>query len=446
MKEPQSQDAANRRDFLKQSTIAAVGATLLSQAVPVHGAYAGGDDLIRVGLIGCGGRGTGAAAQALSTAGNVKLVAMGDAFADRIQSSIAGIQSEGGEKVVSRMDVPAERQFVGFDAYQKVINAGVDLVILATPPGFRPMQFEAAVKAGKHVFMEKPVAVDAPGVRQVLAAAVEAKKKNLGVGVGLQRHHQESYLETIKRLQDGAIGDIHTMRAYWNDRGVWVIDRKPGQSEMEYQMRNWYYFNWLCGDHICEQHIHNLDVINWLKNGYPVRASGMGGRQVRTGKKYGEIFDHHAVEFEYADGSRLFSQCRHIEGCWSSVSEHAQGTKGSVDISAGHIKVNGQPDWRYAPAKGKRPANPYQVEHDDLFASIRAGKPINEAEYGAYSTMTSILGRMATYSGKVVEWTDALASAISLQPSSYDWKTNPQSMPNEQGEYAIAIPGSSKVV
>ncbi|RPI74103.1 MAG: gfo/Idh/MocA family oxidoreductase, partial [Planctomycetaceae bacterium] len=267
---PQTVESANRRDFLKHSTLAAVGATVLSQVGIAHGAYAGGDDLIKVGLVGCGGRGSGAAAQALSTAGNVKLVAMGDAFADRIKSSINAIQSEGGDKVVSRMDVPPERQFTGFDAYQKVIDSGIDLVILTTPPGFRPLHFEAAVKAGKHVFMEKPVAVDAPGVRQVLAAAAEAKKKNLGVGVGLQRHHQESYLETIKRLQDGAIGDIHTTRAYWNDRGVWVIERQPGMSEMTYQMRNWYYFNWLCGDHICEQHIHNLDVINWIMNGYPV--------------------------------------------------------------------------------------------------------------------------------------------------------------------------------
>ena len=446
MPQNQAHDTASRREFLKSSTLAAVGAGLLTQTAPLAGAYAGGDDLIRVGLIGCGGRGTGAAAQALSTAGEVKLVAMGDAFGDRIKSSLAAIQNEGGPKVAARIDVPAERQFVGFDAFQKVIDSGVDLVILATPPGFRPLQFEAAVKAGKHVFMEKPVAVDAPGVRQVLAAAAEAKKKNLGVGVGLQRHHQAAYIETIKKLQDGAIGDMHTMRAYWNDRGVWVIDRQPGMSEMTYQMRNWYYFNWLCGDHICEQHIHNLDVINWLKNGYPVRASGMGGRQVRTDKKFGEIFDQHAVEFEYADGSRLFSQCRHIEGCWSSVSEHAQGTKGSSDISAGLIRMNGQPDWRYQPAKGSRPANPYQVEHDDLFASIRAGKPINEAEYGALSSMTSILGRMATYSGKVVEWKDALASEISLQPKNYNFDENPPSMPNGDGHYAIAIPGSTRVV
>jgi predicted dehydrogenase len=440
------QDSATRRDFLKDSTLAAIGAAGVAGLIPLPGAYAGGDDLIRVGLVGCGGRGTGAAAQALSTKGKVKLVAVGDAFADRIKSSLGAIQQELGDRSKELVDVPAERQFVGFDAFQKVIDSGIDLVILATPPGFRPQHFEAAVKAGKHVFMEKPVAVDAAGVRQVLAAAAEAKQKNLGVGVGLQRHHQESYIQTIKRLQDGAIGDIHTMRAYWNDRGVWVVERQPGMSEMEYQMRNWYYFNWLCGDHICEQHIHNLDVCNWLKNAYPVRASGMGGRQVRTDKKFGEIFDHHAVEFEYADGSRLFSQCRHIEGCWSSVSEHAQGSKGSADIAAGVIRVNGQPEWKYQPEKGSRPKNPYQVEHDDLFASIRAGKPLNEAEYGALSSMTAVLGRLATYSGKVVEWKDALASEMNLQPKTYDWQSNPPSMPNEQGGYAIAVPGSTKVV
>ena len=285
-------------------------------------AHAASDDTIKIGLIGCGGRGTGAASQALNTKGNVKLVAMGDAFKDRLESSLQSLQKEGG--IANRIDVPEERRFVGFDAYKQVLDAGVDLVILATPPGFRPIHFEAAVDAGKHVFMEKPVAVDAPGVRAVLAAAQVAQQKNLAVGVGLQRHHEAAYIETIKRLQDGAIGDIVATRVYWNGAGVWVHPKTEGQTEMEYQMRNWYYFNWLCGDHIVEQHIHNLDVINWLKRGYPVKAEGMGGRQVRTGKDYGEIFDHHAVEFEYADGTRLFSHCRHIPNCWDSVSEHAQ--------------------------------------------------------------------------------------------------------------------------
>lgn len=430
----------SRREFLKTSTIAGVGAGLVGSLGALPRAYAGSDDVIKIGLIGCGGRGTGATGQALSTKGNVKLVAVGDAFPDRLEGSLSNLKTEF-ESRPERIAVDEEHKFVGLDAYQKVLNSGVDLVILATPPGFRPIHFEAAVKAGKHVFMEKPVAVDAVGVRTVLAAAEEAKKKNLAVGVGLQRRHEAGYLETIKRLQDGEIGDIHTARVYWNGAGVWVKPRQPNQTEMEYQMRNWYYFNWLCGDHIVEQHIHNLDVINWLKGGYPVRAHGLGGRQVRVGKDYGEIYDHHAVEFEYADGSRMFSQCQHIANCWSSVSEHVQGTKGSSDISSNSIR-SGDQAWRYS---GKK-ANPYQVEHDDLFASIRSGKPINEAEYGALSSMTSVLGRLATYGGKLVEWKDALASNLSLAPKEYDFKAQPPVLPGPDGLYPAAVPGVTRVI
>jgi len=429
----------SRREFIKTSTVAVVGGALAGSLGIARSAHAAGDDQIKIALIGCGGRGTGAASQALSTKGDVKLVAMADAFKDRLDGSLGNLRSFGG-----RVDVPAERQFVGFDAYQKAIDSGVDLVILATPPGFRPIHLAAAVKAGKHVFMEKPVAVDAPGVRSVLASAEEAKKKSLAIGVGLQRRHQAKYLETIKRLQDGAIGDIQYTRVYWNGAGVWVKQREPNETEMHYQMRNWYYFNWLCGDHITEQHIHNLDVGNWLKNAYPVRANGMGGRQVRTGKEFGEIFDHHCVEFEYSDGSRMFSQCRHIPGCWDAVSEYAVGTKGSSDISGGNITggVKSDDKWHF---RGASP-DPYQVEHDDLFASIRAGNPINEAEYGAKSSMTSILGRMATYSGKVVEWEAAINSSISLAPKQYSFDAEAPTKPDEKGFYPIAVPGFTKVV
>jgi predicted dehydrogenase len=432
--------ASNRRDFLKTSTIAAVGAGVLGSLGGLPRAFAGGDDLIKIGLIGCGGRGTGAARQALSTQGNVKLIAMGDAFPDRLNTSLKNLEKNF-QQHPERVAVDEDHRFIGFDAYNKVLASGVDLVILATPPGFRPIHFDAAVKAGKHVFMEKPVAVDAPGVRAVLAAVAEAKKKNLGVGVGLQRHHDAGYIETLNRLRDGAIGDIHSARVYWNSAGVWVKPRQASQTEMEYQMRNWYYFNWLCGDHIVEQHIHNIDVINWLKGAYPVSANGMGGRQVRVGKDYGEIFDHHDVEFEYADGSRMFSQCRHIPNTWSSVSEHVQGTKGTADISAYSIK--GPNEWRFN-KKGKK--DPYQVEHDDLFASIRAGTPNNEGEYGALSTMTAIFGRMATYSGKVVKWDEALASNLSLAPKEYDFKANPPVLPGPDGMYAAAVPGVSRVI
>ncbi len=423
---------ASRRTFLKTSTLAAAGASLAGTLGIARSAHAAGDDTIRVGLIGCGGRGSGAANQALQTKGAVKLVAVGDAFQKRIDICLNALKAEVSS---DRLDVPAERQFVGFDAYEKVLACDIDLVILATPPGFRPVHFPAAIAAGKHVFMEKPVAVDPTGVRAVLAAVEVAKQKNLAVGVGLQRHHQPPYLETIKRIQDGAIGDIIAARCYWNDGGVWVNPKEPGETEMHYQMRNWYYFNWLCGDHIVEQHIHNLDVINWVKAAYPVRAEGLGGRQVRIGEEYGEIYDHFAVEFEYADGTRMFSQCRHIPNCWNSVSEYCLGTKGNADISGARIFPAGQDDWRY---RGPTP-NAYQVEHDDLFASIRAGSPLNEGYNGAMSTMTAILGRLATYSGQMLTMDEALASEISLAPAKYDFNAEPP-------KPAIAVPGQTKVI
>ena len=308
----------SRRDFIiTGSSLVAGGVTtglVGGQLNLARAAHPYGQDEIKMGLVGCGGRGTGAAVQALNTtSGPVKIVAMGDVFADRLQSSYRTINSQHADKC----DVPEERRFIGLDSYKQVLDSDADLVILATPPGFRPMHFEAAVEAGKHVFMEKPVAVDGPGVRRVLAANETAKKKNLAVAVGLQRHHEVAYRETISRLQDGAIGDIVFARAYWNGGGVWVRPRKPQQTELEYQMRNWYYFNWLCGDHIVEQHIHNLDVINWLKDGFPVKAQAQGGREVRKGKDYGQIFDHHSVEYTYADGTILLSQCRHIKNCWN---------------------------------------------------------------------------------------------------------------------------------
>ncbi len=421
----------NRRQFIT-TTGAAMGALAVSRF-----AYAAGSDELKIALIGCGGRGSGAASQALHVPGN-KLVAMGDAFPNRLEGSLKALKEEHGEKV----DVPAERQFIGFDAYKQAI-ALADVVILATPPGFRPIHFEEAVRQGKHVFMEKPVATDAGGVRRVLAAAEEAKKKNLKVGVGLQRHHQAGYLETVKRLHDGAIGDIHTLRIYWNDAGVWVNPRKPEQTEMEFQMRNWYYFTWLGGDHIVEQHIHNIDVANWVKKGHPVKARGMGGRQVRTAKEYGEIFDHHAVEFFYADGATAFSQCRHIRGCWSSVSEHAVGTKGSCDVSGYSIKGADGSAWRY---KGGKDVDPYQQEHIDLFAAIRSNTEYSEAVNGAHSTMTAILGRMATYSGIEISFDDALNSKIDLMPDKYSWDAMPKTLPDANGFYKVAVPGTTKVV
>src|SRR6266566_914715 len=439
---PNSPATTTRRDFLKKTSSAVAGGTLLGGLTLERSAHAAGSDTLRIALIGCGGRGSGAADQALSTSGGVKLVAMADVFEDHLQGSLGNLKKQHADRV----EVPKENQFIGFDAYKQAI-ALADVVVLATPPGFRPIHFEEAVKQGKNIFMEKPVATDAAGVRRVLAAAEEAKKKNLKVGVGLQRHHQLGYIETLNRLWDGAIGEITSMRCYWNGTTPWVhpraeLEKQYGRklTEMEYQMRNWYYFVWICGDHIVEQHIHNLDVINWVKKGHPIRAHGMGGVEVRKGPDYGEIFDHHAVEFEYADGSRCFSQCRHINGCWDNVSEHAAGTKGSVDIS-GHT-IRGENAWRFR-GGGK---NPYQQEHDDLFDAIRNNKPYGEVEFGAHSTMTAIFGRMATYSGKVLEWDDAINSKLSVMPQHFAWDAETPNKPRNDGWYEHAVPGKTRVI
>ena len=436
--------AVTRRNFLKSTSSAVVGGSLLS-GLPIERFALGAvnNDTLKLALIGCGGRGSGAANQALSTSGAVKLIAAADVFKDRMDGSLGNLKQQHSERV----EVAEENRFIGFDAYKKAI-AMADVVILSTPPGFRPMQFEEAVRQGKHVFMEKPVATDAPGVRRVLAAAEEAKKKNLKVAVGLQRHHQLGYLETMQRLHDGQIGDIVAMRCYWNGNTPWVhpreeLEKQAGRklTEMEYQLRNWYYFNWLCGDHINEQHIHNLDVINWLKKGHPVKARGNGGCETRKGKDYGEIFDHHVVEFEYADGSTCFSQCRHQQGCWNDVSEHAIGTKGNCNL--GNHTIRGENAWRFK-TPGARDA--YQQEHDDLFDAIRNDKPYSEAEYGATSTMTAIMGRMATYSGKDVEWNAAIGSNINLFPDNLAWDANPKSLPDANGMYQLAVPGRTVVI
>jgi predicted dehydrogenase len=337
--------------------------------------------------------------------------------------------------------VKEETKFVGFDAYLKAIPLA-DVVILATPPGFRPIHFAEAIKQGKHVFMEKPVATDPAGVKKVLETAELARQKKLNVVVGLQRHYQNSYRELLKRVKDGMIGEITSGQVWWNNDGVWVKMREPSQTEMEYQMRNWYYFNWLCGDHITEQHIHNIDVMNWFKGAYPVKAQGMGGRQVRTGKEYGEIYDHHYVEFHYADGSIMNSQCRHIKGTYAIVDEMLVGTKGVVKCGRAEIISKDKTLYKF---DKKTENNPYQTEHDELFAAIAKGEyKFADAENGAKATMTAILGRMATYSGEVIEWDKALNSGINLQPAKYAWDAEPPVKPDANGFYPIATPGVTK--
>ena len=431
---------SSRRDFVKQSTMLAGG--LMAMPLMSEARYFNSvDDTIKVGVIGCGGRGTGAAMQALSTKQNVKLVAMADAFRDRLDSSYKALTDGDEGDVKDRISVTEETKFVGFDGYKQVIPL-VDVVIIATPPGFRPIHFEEAINQGKHVFMEKPLATDPAGVKKVLEVAEIAKRKKLNVVVGLQRHYQTSYRELYKRVKDGMIGDITSGQVYWNSDGVWVRPRQPGQTEMEYQMRNWYYFNWLCGDHITEQHIHNLDVMNWFKGGYPVRAQGMGGREVRDGKEYGEIYDHHYVEYEYADGSIMNSQCRHIKGTYSRVDETLVGTKGVVKCGAAEITSKGKTLFKFDKSKENQP---YQVEHDELFAAIAKGEyKFADTENGAKSTLTSIMGRMATYSGQIIEWDKTLNSGISIQPARYAWDAPPPVLPDANGFYPVATPGVTK--
>jgi len=431
-----------RRDFVKQGTMLA-GAIAAAPLISNANFFSGSDDVIKVAVIGCGGRGTGAAVQALMSKQNVKIVAMADAFKDRLDECYKNVADElanAGVGSKGTLDVPEERKFVGFDGYLKAIPLA-DVVILATPPGFRPIHFEEAVKQGKHIFMEKPVATDPAGVQRVLAAAKIAKQKKLNVVVGLQRHYQDSYRALFAKKD--MIGDITSMQAWWNNDGVWTRPRKAGQTEMEYQMRNWYYFVWLCGDHITEQHIHNLDVINWFKNGYPVKAQGFGGRQVRKSKEHGEIFDHHYVEFHYADGSILNSQCRHMPGTSSKVDELLVGTKGKIYCDAARITdLRGKTIFQFDKSKER---NPYQTEHDELFAAIAKGEyKYADAENGAYSTMTSILGRMATYSGQVIDWDKAINSGLNLHPSVYAFDAAAPVNPGPDGFYPVPVPGVTK--
>lgn len=443
--QPGSAKSNSRRNFFKDSGLLLAGGAFVGGSLGIaRAAHAYGSDTIKLGLVGCGGRGTGAAIQALSTAGGgVQLTAMADLFASNLQTAYRSIKGKHPDKV----ELSSDSRFVGLRAFEQVLAADVDLVILATPPGFRPLHFEQAVRAGKHVFMEKPVAVDAPGVRRVLAAGHEAQRKGLAVQVGLQRHHERRYRQCIERLQDGAIGEPIFARAYWNGAGIWTRPRRPTQTELEYQLHNWYYFNWLSGDHITEQHVHNLDVINWALQSHPIEAQGQGGREVRRGENTGQIFDHHMVEFTYPGGTRLLSQCRHIAGCVTSVGEHLHGTRGYCEISAARIfDLRGNLVWE-SDAK-ESSGKGMQQEHDDLIAALRSGDRPNETEYAALSTMTAIMGRMATYSGKLIRWDKAFNSNLALADvdSLRDFNDPPPLQPDGSGNYEVAVPGKTVVL
>ena len=420
---------ATRRDFLKGTTLAAAGFALAGGLNVARTAHAASSDELKIVLIGCGGRGTGAAENCLNSVKNVKLIAVADAFEDRAKGCVETLKKKYGD----RIDVPQDRVFVGFDAYQKAIAAGPEVVLIATPPGFRPIHYAAAVAANKHVFMEKPCCIDAPGFRSLQETNKLADEKNLKVVVGLQRHYQKPYIEAMKKIHDGAIGDLVLLRAYWNGGNIWFRKRQPGQTEMEYQMRNWYHFVWLCGDNICEQHVHNLDVCNWAKNAHPVRAEGMGACVRRYDgldwKKdgSGQIFDEHFVEFTYPDGGKLYSQCRQIDHAWSDVSEAIHGTKGVVDSH----KLRGGRD-------------PYEQEHVALFDAIRKDEKHNDGWYGTTSSFTAVLGRMATYSGLVVNWNEAVERGPSEMPAKFAFDADPPVKPDAEGKYPIPVPGIYK--
>ena len=420
--------SANRRDFLKAGA-AVTAATLIPTAV-----HAAGDDAIKVGVIGCGGRGRGAVENVLDADKSVRIVALGDVFEDKAKAALNLFQTGGRfKKHAGRIDV-GDRVFGGLDNYQKVLDAGIDLVILATPPGFRPQHLEAAVKAGKHIFTEKPVAVDAAGIRKCLALVDEAKKKNLAVVAGTQRRHQAGYVETVKRIQDGAIGDVVSARCSWNGDGIWFHPRKQGQSDVEYQLSNWYHFLWLCGDHIVEQHVHNLDVINWVLGAHPTRAYGFGGRSYRREgepNEVGHIWDHFSVELEYPNGVHVLSTCTHIPNIKTDISEAVFGTKGQSQVN------------RYTIARKRvfsgEETNPYVQEHIDLIRSIRSGQPLNELRAVTESTMTAILARTAAYSGQIVTWEQGLAAREETMPEGLTLSTSLKTPP-------VPAPGKYKVI
>jgi predicted dehydrogenase len=369
-----------------------------------------------VGLIGCGGRGTGAAANALNADANARLTAMGDVFADKIRDSLDQLRRD--EKVAPKVDVKEDHCFTGFDAYKGVLSSGVDVVLLTTPPHFRPLHLRAAVDAGKHVFCEKPVAADATGVRKVLGACRDARAKGLCLVSGLCYRYQHAKRETMARVHDGAVGDIVALQCSYNTGALWHKDRQPGWSDMEWQLRNWLYFTWLSGDHIVEQHIHSLDKMLWaMKDQPPARAVGTGGRQVRTGPEFGQIWDHFACVFEWPNGVKLFNYCRQQAGTAHDISDHVLGTLGTCDVMKHTIR--GKNPWHHRSRPGFED-DMYQNEHDELFAAIRSGKPINNGEYMSQSTLLAILGRMVAYTGQVITWEQALNSTEDLSPPAYE--------------------------
>jgi myo-inositol 2-dehydrogenase/D-chiro-inositol 1-dehydrogenase len=418
-----------RRDFLKTSAV--TGGALAANLGLLANVHAGGGDAVRIGLIGCGGRGSGAVEQCLRAGPNVRVVALCDAFRDKAESLRNSLR--GNQAVRANVDVPDDRIFIGLDGYQQVIAAS-DVVLLATPPGFRPLHIRAAVSARKHIFTEKPVCVDGPGARMCLASFEEANRQRLSIVAGTQRRYQRGYIASMQKIHDGDLGAITSMRVYWNGGPIWTRERTQGMTDLEWQMRNWYYFTWLCGDHIVEQHVHNLDVANWaLGNSHPVRAVGLGGRQVRVQPIFGHIYDHFAVDYEYPNNVRVMSMCRQMAQCENNISEAITGTRGTWTSS--NYRIIGERPWQFPAGQDN---NPYLDEHVALINSIRTGRPINDLKNVTESSLTAVMGRMACYTGRAVTWDQALNSTQNLMPERLAWDMELPVPP-------VAMPGQTRL-
>lgn len=426
----------SRRGFLKGSAATIAGVSIAGgvNMTVARMAHAQGSDMLKVALIGCGGRGNGAVRDSLTASDNTKLVAVADALEDRVTGTARRWRNN--DEFKDRVDLPDDRVFWGLDAYKHAIESGVDMIIDCSAPGFRPLIYKTAIEAGKHVFMEKPCCIDAPGYRSLVETNKLADEKGLKVGVGLQRRHDRGYVRGIQEIHEGKYGDLILLQAYWNGGGIWW--RGPGDdwTEMRKQVNNWYHFVWLSGDNICEQHIHNLDVCNWAKGAHPVEANGMGGGEVRRRDNPGgtQIFDHHFIEFTYPDGTKMYSQCRHVRNAFNRVGEYAFGTQGRGGMTADGDATDGGLPFKFGSM---------QQEHFTLVEAIRNDTPYNEGHYGATSSMTAVLGRMATYSGRVIRWDEAVERGVDEAPGieNYTMETDPPVMPDEHGQYPIIFPG-----
>ncbi len=440
MEKSNKKNLKNRRTFVKRTSQTLLAGMVFNTMPIMAQTNIFGNSKIKLGLIGCGGRGTGAAFQALRASKLVEIVALGDVFKDKVDECFLHL-SENFDK--DQVNISKEHRFVGFDAYKQVIES-CDAVILATPPGFRPLHFEWSIQSGKHVFMEKPLAVDAPGYRKIIETGELAEQKKLNVVVGLQFRYNKGLMELVQRIQSGEIGKVLSADVYYNVGKANVHPRKEGQTEVEYQLSNWHYFNWLWGGQLSGQTIHQIDVINWMKNDYPIKARGMGGRAMLDGPDHGEIFDHHYVEFEYADGMKLHVQSRQMDNCLNRMGFEILGDQAVANERLKFVDFDGNTRWRY---NDEDDPSASQIEQNVFVGSILGNHAyINNTKYGAESSMTTIMGRMAIHSGQLIELEQAKASDLSIVPSSFSWDMKMDNAPDKNGNYTIPKPGITKVI